>query len=214
MTNQDPTTRDLVYPQGSFKAKVVDLVPRAVTPNHITFFRLACTVGIVVAQLAGWPLWLMFLLGFVAGMSDLLDGMVARQRGQVTPLGAFLDPLGDKALAIAVAAVVMLRGLLSWQALVCILAVEAHAIIIPLLQILRQTYRREPVWPPPRVRPNKMGKYKTCGLITSLGLIVLGGSFGWAGVIVVGQWLVWVAVVVGACASARYYWDWLHGRFD
>ncbi len=203
-----------VYPQGSFKAKVVNLVPPSVTPNHITFFRLAATAGIVVVQIIGWPLWLMFLLGFVAGMSDLLDGMVARQRQQITPLGAFLDPLGDKALAIAVAAVVMLRGMISWQALVCILVVEAHALFIPLLHILRQSFRQEPVWPPPKIRPNKLGKYKTFGLISSLGLIVLGAVIRVDVLILVGQWLVWVAVIMGAGASARYYWDWLHGRFD
>ena len=212
--NQGQTTRYPVYPQGSFKAKVVDLVPQAVTPNHISFFRLACTGGIVVVQLVGWPLWLMFLLGFVAGMSDLLDGMVARQRGQITPLGAFLDPLGDKALAIAVATVVMLRGLLGWQALVAILAVEAHALLIPLLQILRQSFRHEPVWPPPQVRPNKLGKYKTFGLISSLGLITLGAVIGVQELVLAGQWLVWVAVVMGVGASLLYYWDWLHGRFD
>lgn len=212
--SQGGTNQPQAYPQGSFQARVVDLVPRAVTPNHISFFRLACTAGIVVVQLAGGHLGWMFLLGFVAGMSDLLDGMVARQRGQITSLGAFLDPLGDKALAIAVAVVLMLRGLLSQWVLIAILAVEAHALLIPLLHIARQALRRQPIWPAPKVRPNRWGKYKTFGLASSLGVIILGAMFRVPGLVLAGQWLVWAAVALGAAASLRYYWDWMRGRLD
>ena len=45
----------------------------------------------------GWAI----ILGLFASFSDLLDGAVARRRGQVTKLGAFLDPLGDKVLAVS-----------------------------------------------------------------------------------------------------------------
>lgn len=203
-----------MYPPGSFKARLVDMVPAAVSPNHITLFRLACTLGIVVVQLLDGHLAWMFVLGFVAGMSDLLDGMVARQRGQITPLGAFLDPLGDKLLALAVATVLVLRGLLSVSAIIAILAVEAHAVVVPLLHIGRQLIRSQPIWPAPRVRPNRWGKYKTFGLASSLGIIVLGAIFGLPALMWAGQWLVWAAVVLGAAASLRYYWDWTQGAFD
>ncbi|RJX35870.1 MAG: CDP-alcohol phosphatidyltransferase family protein [Desulfarculus sp.] len=212
--SQSQTSQAGVYPPGSFKARLVEMVPPSVSPNHITLFRLACTAGIVVVQLVGGHLAWMFVLGFVAGMSDLLDGMVARQRGQITPLGAFLDPLGDKLLAIAVAVVLMLRGFLAPVALIAILAVDAHALLVPLLHIARQLLRRQPIWPAPRVRPNRWGKYKTFGLASSLGIIVLGAILGLPVLVWAGQWLVWTAVALGAAASLRYYWDWTQGAFD
>ena len=39
-----------------------------------------------------------WLIYFILGMTDILDGHWARKSGRITPLGAFLDPVADKAL--------------------------------------------------------------------------------------------------------------------
>lgn len=69
-------------------------------PNLLTLGRLAC-LPIILALV--WPgiesrvtcFWAGVVYG-VAGVTDLLDGMLARRLGQVTVLGKFLDPLSDK----------------------------------------------------------------------------------------------------------------------
>ncbi len=68
-----------------------------VSANQLTILRMAFVpvlVLLVVYNYFGGAL-AVFLL---AGVTDLLDGFIARRFGQKTPLGAFLDPIADKLL--------------------------------------------------------------------------------------------------------------------
>jgi len=192
----------------------VRLVPQAVTPNHISLFRLACAVAMIPVALAGLSLGWVVLLGFSAGMSDLLDGAVARQRGQVTKLGAFLDPLGDKVLALSATIVVLHRDIIGWPTVIAILAIEAHAVLIPLLHIIRQLFRRQPVWPAPKVQPSPAGKVKTFGLACGLGFMIIAAWAGWTGLLAFAWMCIWSALLLGTVASVMYYFDWFRGKYD
>ncbi|WP_419779195.1 CDP-alcohol phosphatidyltransferase family protein [Maridesulfovibrio sp.] len=68
-------------------------------PNLITIFRILLTPGFVIAYLDGNFLtaWLLFM---VAGVSDGLDGFLARVMKQRTEFGAMIDPLADKILLV------------------------------------------------------------------------------------------------------------------
>lgn len=66
-------------------------------PNLLTVARLAAVVPAIWAILEHrFTLALVVLL--IAGISDALDGPLARRRGEVTRLGAYLDPIADKLL--------------------------------------------------------------------------------------------------------------------
>jgi len=73
----------------------------ATIPNLLTILRIALTpwIGFEIAR-DNYPLALPLL--FVAGMSDAADGFMARRLGWQSNLGAKLDPLADKLLAITV----------------------------------------------------------------------------------------------------------------
>lgn len=69
--------------------------------NKITILRIILIPVLVIGLLAGantWPL-IIFILSMV---TDVLDGVAARMRGERTQLGSFLDPLADKMLLTAV----------------------------------------------------------------------------------------------------------------
>jgi cardiolipin synthase len=70
-------------------------------PNLISILRLLLVPGVVLAMLqARWD-WA--FAGFVvAGISDGVDGFIARQFNQRSRLGAYLDPMADKLLLVSV----------------------------------------------------------------------------------------------------------------
>jgi len=70
-------------------------------PNLITLGRILL-VPIVVWAIASGTMWIAFVLFLAAGASDAVDGFLAKRFGWTTVLGAYLDPLADKALIVSI----------------------------------------------------------------------------------------------------------------
>jgi len=72
-------------------------------PNRITLVRIGLVPPFVICLLnlnAGGEVWRRtgFVLFVLMALSDALDGFLARRLGESTPLGRYLDPVGDKLL--------------------------------------------------------------------------------------------------------------------
>jgi cardiolipin synthase len=70
-------------------------------PNLITLGRILM-VPVIVWAITSDHLLLAFVLFLVAGLSDLVDGFLAKRFGMATKLGAYLDPLADKAMIVSI----------------------------------------------------------------------------------------------------------------
>jgi cardiolipin synthase len=70
-------------------------------PNIITLGRILL-VPIVVWAIASGEMWIAFVLFLAAGVSDAVDGFLAKRFHMTTELGAYLDPLADKALIVSI----------------------------------------------------------------------------------------------------------------
>ncbi len=74
-------------------------------PNLLTYLRIAF-IPLIIVLLSMSPTAATYNGAFViyalASFTDLLDGILARRRNQITPLGKLLDPLADKLLVSAV----------------------------------------------------------------------------------------------------------------
>ena len=70
-------------------------------PNLITLGRILL-VPVVVWAIAAGDMWIAFVLFVVAGVSDGVDGYLAKRFNMTTELGAYLDPLADKALIVSI----------------------------------------------------------------------------------------------------------------
>ncbi len=199
--------------RASFGQRLVGLFPQWVTPNQLTFLRMACSLGILALEFRQSGLGWMIILGLAAGFSDLLDGALARSRGLVTRLGAFLDPLGDKLFALVLVIVLWRRGLVEHWLLLLILVTEVHTVLVPALAMLRRRRQGRPLWPPPKVEPNRWGKLKTGWLASALGLVVVGAWAGWGGLIGFAWVNIWVALALGVVAEVLYFRDFARGAY-
>jgi cardiolipin synthase (CMP-forming) len=70
-------------------------------PNLITLGRILL-VPVVVWAIASGAMWIAFVLFVAAGLSDAVDGYLAKRFDMTTELGAYLDPLADKALIVSI----------------------------------------------------------------------------------------------------------------
>jgi cardiolipin synthase len=90
-------------------------------PNFISFSRLLLVIPIVWLLLNRQYLWALVLL-IVAGLSDGLDGFLARYYDWHSHLGSYLDPLADKTLMVGCYLTLGWQGLLpSWLVILVIL---------------------------------------------------------------------------------------------
>lgn len=95
-----------------------------VTPaNAVTVARLAATPVVVVLVAVAGIGWAPFALALAVGVTDGLDGWLARRLGATTS-GAFLDPLADKVAVVGVLFALAGRGRLSWVPVALIAARE------------------------------------------------------------------------------------------
>ncbi|HNQ23264.1 MAG TPA: CDP-alcohol phosphatidyltransferase family protein [Phycisphaerae bacterium] len=74
-------------------------------PNRVTLARILLVVPLVICLLnlnMGWPgiRYVTLVLFVLMGVSDAVDGFLARWLKEETPLGRFLDPIADKLLVI------------------------------------------------------------------------------------------------------------------
>lgn len=117
-------------------------MPRFITPNFITVGRIALLPFGALALFHNggddfnWQIfsWCIF---FVLGLSDILDGNLARSRNAVTELGKFLDPIADKAMIGTAMISLSILGRLPWWMTIVIMSREIGVTLFRLAVIKR-----------------------------------------------------------------------------
>ena len=132
-------------------------------PNMITIVRFLLVPAVIYWLLTGE--WKMALAGFViAGISDGLDGFIARRFNQRSRLGSYLDPAADKLLLVSVFVVLGVLDVLPlW---LVIAAVSRDALIV--LAIVLSSLMGSPV----EVRPLMVSKVNTAAQIALAGVVL------------------------------------------
>lgn len=100
-------------------------------PNRLTIFRMLL-VPLMVAVfsfeswLPGWNYWAAGIF-FVADMTDIVDGYIARRRNQITNFGKLMDPIADKLLFCSAFVMMTYNGMLN--PILCIIFVGREIIV-------------------------------------------------------------------------------------
>ncbi len=98
-------------------------------PNQLTFLRLCLVPFLVLAVMEG-HFRLAFGLFVVAGVSDALDGLLARWLRQQTTLGQYLDPVADKLLLSSLFLALHHVGLVSRRVTLLVFARDLGILIV------------------------------------------------------------------------------------
>jgi cardiolipin synthase (CMP-forming) len=163
--------------------------------------------GISAARLAGVPVFLWLVLGprtavaddiavgllIVAGLSDWLDGKIARAFNQVSRLGQVLDPAADRLYIAATIVALAVRAIIPWW-LVALLALRELTVGVALAVLRRKTGLAT-------LQVSFVGKAATLCLLYAFPLLFLGDHPGWGGTL---------ARIIGwafaAWGTALYWW--------
>src|ERR1039458_10680258 len=94
-------------------------------PNLLTFSRI-CLAPLLVAAILDNHYALGFGLFVVAGLTDLLDGLLARLLKQYTMLGQYLDPVADKLLLSTLFLVLTYKELIPARVTAMVIRSEEH----------------------------------------------------------------------------------------
>jgi len=163
-------------------------------PNMITVARL-CAVPATIWLILQHRLDLAFLAFIGAGISDGVDGWLARVRNARSALGALLDPVADKALLVSVYVTLAAIGTLpDWLA---ILVVFRDVVIVGGILVLWLLGQ------PPAIRPLLVSKLNTVLQIGLAALALLLEGFGLTAAVLL-DLLIW-AVALSTLASGAAY---------
>ena len=136
--------------------------------NQLTILRMLLIPAFVILLLYGHRGWAL-LTFLVAGLTDLLDGLIARATGQKTTLGAWLDPMADKLLLVTMFIVLTLPGIGSANQLpvwFTVLVISRDVAIVLTVAVVNLAVGRR------TFRPSIFGKIATATYIVT-GVVTL-----------------------------------------
>jgi cardiolipin synthase (CMP-forming) len=137
-------------------------------PNLLTLSRIfAVPLFVILMWNASWVGYTAaFVLYCLAGLTDYLDGYLARANGTVSKLGVFLDPVADKIMVAAV--IVMLihnEHIRDWHVIPALVIILREITVSGLREFLATARVGLPV--------SQMAKWKTTFQMVSLGALIL-----------------------------------------
>ena len=170
-------------------------------PNLITLLRLL---------LAPVVIWLLLerqssaalALFILAGITDALDGMLAKRLGQVTELGTYLDPIADKVLLVGIFITLgVMGGLPAW--LVLLVVSRDMLIVGGVLLLYTMDFKIE-------MHPLMISKINTVAQIILIALVL--GHEGVAQTQIVAvliTYAIWLVALTTAASGCAYIYVWI-----
>jgi cardiolipin synthase len=137
--------------------------------NKLTLSRIFA-IPVILLLLAiphGWAAWLALILFAAAGMTDWLDGYIARRDNDITKVGQFLDPIADKLLVASVLLMLVYNQQISGMTVL-------PAVIILLREVAVSGLREFLAGIRVSVPVSALAKWKTTIQLLALGFLIVG----------------------------------------
>jgi cardiolipin synthase len=168
-------------------------------PNLITLARILA-VPVILWAITSGEMRVAFILFLVAGLSDLIDGFLAKRFGMATELGAYLDPLADKAMIVSIyVALGIVEAIPRWL----VILVVSRDIMIVSAVILSWLIDR-----PVKLKPLTVSKLNTVAQIVLATVVLAALAFRWEIALVLNALIASVATLT-LLSIAFYVAEWV-----
>jgi CDP-diacylglycerol--glycerol-3-phosphate 3-phosphatidyltransferase len=170
----------------------------------LTLVRIFAVPVLVAVLLTKDHMLIAALIFLAASLTDLLDGYVARKRGQITTLGVLLDPLADK-LLISSAFISLVQHSIV-QAWMVVIIVGREFAVSGLRSIASaQGFT---------IKASELGKIKMVAQVVAITLLVLGSEFPQLNTFgTVALYVVVLFALISAIDYFRTFWTQIDDRF-
>lgn len=162
-------------------------------PNILTYGRILAVPALVACFFVtgDWGRWLAMWIFIAAGVSDFLDGYLARAWQQQSALGQMLDPIADKLIVAAALLMLAADGTIAgWSLWAGVIILSREILVSGLREFLGTLNVGVPV--------TKLAKWKTLVQMVAIGFL-LAGSAGdkiWPHTTLFGLTLLWIAAIL------------------
>ena len=167
--------------------------------NQLTILRIMLIPAFVLLVVYGYLGWAL-LTFLIAGVTDALDGLIARRAGQRTSLGAWLDPMADKLLLVTTFIVLTLPSLPLANHIplwLTVVVISRDIVIVGVVAIVNLAVG------PRTFRPSIFGKLATATYIVTSVVVMYFNYLGRPSVIV--DLMVWLSLALTLISSADYF---------
>jgi len=168
--------------------------------NQLTLLRMFLIPAFVILVVYGYLGWALIVFG-VAGLTDGLDGLIARRSGQKTALGAWLDPMADKLLLVSTFVVLTIPGLGLANRLplwLTVLMISRDVVIVGTVAIINLAVG------PRTFRPSVYGKIATATYIFTAVVAMLFNYLGYHSPVV--DIFVYASLLITLVSGLHYIW--------
>jgi cardiolipin synthase len=166
--------------------------------NQLTLLRMLLIPAFVILVVYGHFGWALVVFA-VAGLTDALDGLIARQTGQKSELGAWLDPMADKLLAVTTFIVLTIPGLGLANPLpiwLTVIIISRDVVILLTVAIVNLAIGRR------TFRPSVFGKIATATYMLTAVAAMFFNYLGYHSVIV--DVFIYASLVITLVSSLHY----------
>jgi CDP-diacylglycerol--glycerol-3-phosphate 3-phosphatidyltransferase len=169
-------------------------------PNILTWIRIAAIPLVILAFYAPyhWHNLAACVVFAAAGITDTLDGYLARKLGQITRLGAFLDPVADKLIVATALVLLVARDPRWWVVLMAIVIIGREIAISALREWMAELGQRR------KVAVSVLGKYKTIFQVVGLAMMFYRAPLWGLDIYLIGVGLTVLAAILTLISMVSY----------
>jgi cardiolipin synthase len=164
-------------------------------PNQITLLRLGFLPFFLILISYEHYRWALLVL-VVAGLSDAIDGLLARRLNQSSSLGAYLDPIADKLLLSSSFVILAFKQKIAWWLTIIVLSRDILILIVAVVIILIAGYRPFP--------PSILGKLTTMFEIILVLTVVLAAIYPDERLRSINHFLIYIVPALATISAFQY----------